>query len=208
MWLRRQIAIAKAPCPEPGASTACHSFKELVAAGDAELMDDLATKDHVYACFLPATDEFFEITFSEPTVGGWENPNSEDKQKGISESYLVAFGGTQFVSYKNGLVDPDRTFQEIARWVYLPLGHKNDMSYLAKYATSDTSKFQGEKIQIELGRFDFSEEFKNRRGTQTTHTVSVQLATGRFTEKYATPDSGILLDSVSGRCLIVPNERH
>ena len=110
--------------------------------------------------------------------------------------------------YKNGLVDPEKTFQEVAKWVYFPLGHENDMSCLAKYASSDTSKFQGDKIQIELGRFDFTEEFKNKRDAQTTHTLSVQLATGRFTEKYEASGSGNLIDSVSGRCLIVPTEKY
>ena len=56
-------------------------------------MDDLATKDHVFACFLPSKDEFFEITFTEPSAGRWNRPSSQDKQRGISEDALVAFGG-------------------------------------------------------------------------------------------------------------------
>lgn len=208
MWLRRQIAMARASCPEPIPSAGCQSLKGLAAAGDPELMDDLATKDHVYACFLPSKDEFFEITFTEPELLDWKHSSSEDQQSGIPDSALVSFGGAQLLYFKDGLVDPDRTFQELGKWAYLPLGHENDMNYLERFATSDTSKFYGKNIHIELGRFDFSEEFKNKRGAQTTHTISVQLATGRFTEVYEASDTKSTPQTISGRCLIVPNEKH
>ena len=208
LWLRRQFALRNIPCPEPEATTGCQSFQELVAAGDPEIMDDLATRDHVYVCFLPRNDEFFEITFSEPGFLSWSHPDQEENQKGIPDDYLLAPGLAQLIYFKDGLVDAQRTFQEEEHWVFAPIGHQNDMSYLEKYANSDTSRFEGRNIHIELGRFDLSEEFKNMRNTQTTQTISVQLATGRFTEKYEASDSGILNDSVSGRCMIAPNDKY
>jgi hypothetical protein len=77
------MVIQKASCPDPAATAACESFRELIRTNDGDFMDDLAHQDHIYVCFLSAKDEFFEVTFSEPTWMSFSPPSAEKIEAGV-----------------------------------------------------------------------------------------------------------------------------
>lgn len=205
-WITRKLAIQRAACPEPEAASACASFQELVRANDPEVMDDLAHQDHVYACFLPGKDEFFEMTFSEPTWFSFAPPSEEQIKAGVPSNALTIFGGSEFAYYKNGVGEENMSLHNIGNWIYVPLGDKTDPRSLRENATSKRARFKGKNIEIEGDRWTLTETYKNQAGTETRRTVTVQLATGRFKETFALTGTGKDVGESSGRCLIVPSD--
>ena len=207
VYLSKKEQIRTMPCPDSDAAIGCRSFQELLAADDSELMDDLATKEHVYICFRPKQDVFLDIYFAEPNESGWEKATAQEQLKGASPTALLQFSGAGIAYYKEGIGDSTMSFHNIGKWAFEPLSRNVDASTLATLATSSNSVFEGEdpdtKIRIEQSRLAASEKFKNKAGSITEHSVILQLATGRFTEMYQ-ETSGKTLDTFSGRCLVVP----
>lgn len=204
-WITRKLAIERTACPDPEAVTACKSFEELVHANDRDVMNDLANQDHVYACFLPDKDEFFEVTFSEPTWFSFAPPDGEQVKEGVPRNALTIRGGSEFAYYKDGVGDENRSLHNIGNWIYFPLGDKTDLQSMRKNATSKRAQFKGKNIEIDGDRWTLSETYKNQAGTETTLTVTVQLATGRFKEDFILTGTGQNMEENSGRCLIVPS---
>lgn len=205
-WLARKVMTQHSGCPNTEASIACNSFLGLVEANDRDLMDDLAHQDHVYACFLPGKDEFFEVTFSEPTWFGFGPPSDTQVKDGVPSDALTAVGGSEFAYYKNGVGDEDMTVHNLGNWIFFPLGNKADPQWMRKNATSKQAHFKGKNIEIDGDRWILTETYKNRAGAETTHTVTVQLATGRFQQNFLLSGTGQELHESSGRCLIVPSD--
>src|SRR4030081_1303952 len=55
-------ALPRVSCPEVRATAACHSFQELYASRDPELLDELS-KGHDYVCFLPTNEDVFYVVW-------------------------------------------------------------------------------------------------------------------------------------------------
>ncbi len=72
-WLNRREEARRDACPDSDAALACHSFQELIAAGD--FMGDFAQKDHVLTCFREKEDVFFNLWFVEPDQTRWQQEN-------------------------------------------------------------------------------------------------------------------------------------
>jgi hypothetical protein len=204
-WVRRKLAIQKMACPDSLAATACNSFKELVRANDANVMHDLTHSDHVYACFLPDKDEFFEVIFSEPNSSGFAPPSAEQIKEGVPPNALTISGGSRFAYYKNGVEDEKMSLHNLGNWIYFPLGNKTDPQSLRQNATSKRAEFKGNNIEIEDDRWILTETYKNQAGTDTRHTVTVQLATGRFEQSFVLTEIGGDAGE-PGRCMIVPSD--
>jgi hypothetical protein len=205
-WITRKLAIQRAASPDPEAAIAFKSFQELVRENDPDVLNGLAHQDHVYACFLPGKDEFFEVTFSEPTWFSFAPPDAEQVKDGVPKSALTIIGGSEFAYYKNGIGDEDRSLHNIGNWIYFPLGDKTDPQSMRRNATSKRARFKGKNIEIEDGRWTLTETYKNLSGTETRHTVTVQLTTGRFEENFVLDETGKEVSEGSGRCLIVPSD--
>jgi hypothetical protein len=205
-WIARKLAIQRAASPDPEAATAFKSFQELIRANDPDLIDDLAHQDHVDVCFLPGKDEFFEVVFSEPNAFGFKPPDEDQVKEGVSKRALTALGGSEITYYKNGIGDEDRSLHNIGNWIYFPVGDKTDPQSMQRNATSNQARFKGKNIEIEDGRWTLTETYKNQSGTETRHTVTVQLTTGRFKENFVLDETGREVSEGSGRCLIVPSD--
>ena len=205
-WITRKLAIQRAVCPDPEAAIACKSFKELVRANDPEVMNDLAQRDHVYACFLSGKDEFFEVTFSEPNWFNFAPPSAEQVKSGVSSSALTTFGASEFAYYKNGVGEENMNLHNLGNWIYFPLGNKTDLQSQRRNATSKQAEFKGKNIAIEGDHWILTETYKNQADTETRHTVTVQLATGRFKENFVLTGTGKDVGESSGRCMIVPSD--
>lgn len=199
-WIRRKLAIQKTACPDSSAATACNSFKELVRANDAGVMSDLAHSDHVYACFLPEKDEFFEVTFSDPASSGFAPPSAEQIKEGVPPNALTVSGSSRFAYYKYGVEDEKMSLHNFGNWIYFPHGDK-----LRENATSKRAEFKGRNIHIEDDRWTLTETYNNQAGTQTRHTVTLQLATGRFEQSFVLAQVGGD-GGVPGRCIIAPSD--
>jgi len=177
-----------------------------VRANDPEVMNDLAHQDHVYACFVPGKDEFFEVRFSEPSWFGFRPPSAEQVKDGVSSGALTIFGGSEFAYYKNGIWEENMSVHNIGNWIYYPLGDKTDPQSMRKNATSKRAQFKGRNIEIEDDRWTLTETYKNQADTETRHAVTVQLATGRFKENFVLTRTGKDVGEISGRCMIVPSD--
>jgi hypothetical protein len=204
-WLRRKLALLKAPCPEHEATTACESLHELIKGNDQDVMNDLAHQDHVYSCFLPGKDEFFQMTFSEPTPWSFKPPSAKQIGAGMPREALTTWGGSEFAYYKNGIGEGSMSLHNLGHWVYLPLGAKTDPASMRKNATSKQARFAGENIKIEGGRWTVTETYKNDQDTEMTYTVILELATGRFRDDLVLTRTGNKVAEHAGRCLIAPS---
>lgn len=204
-WIRRKLAIQKTDCPDPSAATACNSFKELVRANDSNVMYDLAHSDHVYACFLPDKDEFFEVTFSDPANSGFARPSADQIKQGVPSNALTIAGRSDLHYYKDGVADEKMSLHDIGNWVYFPVGDKSGPQSMGQNATSNRAEFKGKNIEIEDDRWSLTETYKNQVGTDTTHTITLQLATGRFEQSFVLTELGGN-GGEPGRCIIAPSD--
>ena len=202
-WISKRRYALLAACPETAAQKSCNSFKELLRNNDADLMDDLATKDHVYGCFLPNVDTFFEVYFAEPD-GTWEKPDPDQHESGLSSTAFYVFGGAGVIYYKDGVGVPDMSYHNTGKWKYEPPDSHADSYTVENAATSENAAFEASNIHIENTRFVFLDSYKNRTGTNTAHTITLQRATGRFTDAYEVTPSAKPIDITSGRCLVLP----
>jgi hypothetical protein len=205
-WITRKLAIQRASSPDPEAAIAFKSFQELIRANDPDVMSDLAHQDHVYVCFLPAKDEFFEVTYSEPPWISFAPPDAEQVKNGIPKYALTIIGGSEFTYYKNGIGEENMSLHNIGDWIYFPLGDKTDPQSMRRNATSKRARFKGKNIEIKDDRWTLTETYKNQADTETTRTVTIQLGTGRFKETFVLTGTGKDVSERSGRCLIVPSD--
>jgi hypothetical protein len=206
-WIRRKLSLEKTPCPDVESTKACKSFEELLQADDPDLMSDLAQQDHIYACFLPDEDVFFEVNFSEPSWFNFAKPSDEQIKDGISPNALTVLGGSEIAYYTNGIWDENKSLHIIGNWIYYRLGEKtDDFKSMRMNATSKRAQFKGQEIEIDNDRWALSETYKNRANTQTRHSLTLQPSTGRFKETYEVTGNGGDLRESNGRCLIVPTD--
>ncbi|HEX5236224.1 MAG TPA: hypothetical protein VFW25_12940 [Silvibacterium sp.] len=204
-WVRRKLAIQKMACPDSSAATACNSFKELVRASDAKVMYDLTHSDHVYACFVPDKDEFFEVAFSEPASSGFAPPSAEQINEGVPPNALAIGGASRFAYYKDGVEDEKMSLHDIGNWIYFARGDKRDPQSTQQNATTKRAEFKGKNIGIEGDRWTLSVTYRNQADSETTHTVTLQLATGRFEQSFALAGTGDG-DGEPGRFIIAPSD--
>jgi hypothetical protein len=141
----------------------------------------------------------------EPNSPTWTKPTAEQLADGAVVGEVTTIGAAELAYYKGGVGEPDRSFHNLAFGTYYPLKTPIDFSAVIREATSDNSTFHG-NIRIEDTRFDFSDTYKNQAGTETKHSITVQLSTGRFSERYDV-NGGRTLEDMPGRCIVVPNDR-
>jgi hypothetical protein len=176
-------------CPDPDAAAACHSFGESLAANDVDLMDDFATKDHVYICFRTKEDVFLTLWFSEPVQLAWQR----DAQK----SAFTQISGVGLALYKNGIWDGDEV-TALGRWETF-----DPESYATFYGKFESSVSKGE-VHIDHTAVTVQESYQNKADSETTHTFTLQRSTGRFTETYQWESLGkTQRKEYSGRCLVL-----
>jgi len=202
-WVRRRLLALGASCPESEAQAACRSFQELVAARDPDVMDDFALRDHVYACFLPREDEFFELGFNDPRPHGWHRPDTYEQASGYSSNSFLFTTASTLNYFKDGVWDKSRMYRDVGRWIYYPMDSSADPDALGVFAAGNAAEYKGNNIQIDGANLSFTDRYKNKVGTETEHSIDVQLSTGRFTERYEVIGSGETADRTSGRCLII-----
>jgi hypothetical protein len=63
----------------------------------------------------------------------------------------------------------------------------------------------GPNIEITSDEWRFTETYRNDADAMTKHTVTIQLATGRYVQEYSLADSGKVQVEQDGRCLIAPS---
>lgn len=203
-WAARKVALTQTACPDKSAPKACRSFQELLRSNDAGLLNGLAHEDHLYVCFASTGDEFFTVSYSEPAAIAFSEPSPEQAQQGVPQSALAASGASDFASFRNGVRDSDASFHDPGNWVYLPPAQA-DLDTMRQNADFRQAQFKGKLIQIANDEWKLVESFRNESDSMTRHTVTVQLATGRFRQEFAAGDSGKVLGENSGRCLIAPS---
>lgn len=199
-WLTRADYVRKASCPDRDARTACSSFRELVEANDSGIMNALAEKASVYACFRPGEDVFIDVYFSGPNDGTWERDSR-------NSSVASTQGGAAALYYKGGIGSGDMSFPEDpGKWKYLNL--TSSMNVATLHVPFSNAIFQSDDISIKGSRFQAAKTYKNDVGTNIEHALVVELSTGRFLETYKSQLLGRVVESYSGRCLILPPAVH
>lgn len=194
-WIKRSNFVRDTKCPSYDSLVACTSFREMIKAEDADLMTDLATQAHVYACFRPGFDTFAEIFFSDPATGIW------DKDPDLAG--IASHPGFATINYyKAGIKAPQMSFQNKGKWTYGPVAP--GVSFVSLHVPSASALFVGDNIRIEGSRLEATETYKSSDGVDTTHTFILQLSTGRFSESYQiqAPDK----NGYAGRCFVLPPE--
>jgi hypothetical protein len=207
-WAARAQPIEQSPCPDKRAATACRSFEELLHDNDAALMNDFAHQDHVYVCFIPPDvsshgdkDEFFKVTYSDPAPASFAAPLPALLKAGVPATALAAPGESDFAYFRAGVRDSDSSFHNLGNWIYAPVV-QTDLATMRRNADFHLAHFQGQNIQITDDEWKLTETYRNDADTMTKHTVTVQLATGRFRQEYALADSGKIQAETDGRCFI------
>lgn len=191
-WLKRADFARKASCPDTSATAACASFQELLSTSDVDLLDDFAQKDHVYVCFRPREDIFMEIYFLDASNGVWSRKDNDPREIRVEH-----FGGAGIAYYKEGIGSGDMSFHDMGTWT--SIAYKDDLA--ANQNDPSLTTFQGDRILIQGSHFEANEKYKNEAGTETNHSLTLQLSTGRFVESYK---SSNLDKTNSGRCLALP----
>lgn len=199
-WAQRKLALSQSPCPEKTAAKACRSFQELLRDNDAGIMADLAQQDHVYVCFLPDIDEFFKVTYTEPPSTAFAKASPAQVKQGASPGAWIAPGTTAFDYFRSGVRDSDSSVHDSGNWIYLPPDPRSP----PQSPEFRQARFQGKSIEITSDEWKLTETYPNDTGSRTRHTVSLQLATGRFRQEFALADSGKIQVQNTGRCLIAP----
>jgi hypothetical protein len=200
---QRKLALAQSPCPEKTATKACRSFQELLRDDDTGIMADLARQDHVYVCFLPSIDEFFKVSYSEPPSSAFAKASPAQVKQGMPPSAWIAPGATEFDYFRSGVRDSESSVHDSGNWIEippLPSDPRTPQSPEIRQA-----RFQGKSIVISSDEWKLTETYPNDTGARTRHTVTLQLATGRFRQEFALADSGKIQAQNSGRCLIAPS---
>jgi len=190
-WLNRKAEAQRVACPDAAAAIACHSFQELLTAGD--YMGDFSEKDRAFTCFREHEDVFFNLWFSEPEAPGWQR---EDERSPI----FTHFGSAAFDYYKQGVWDFSMSVGGMGKWSYL---FPKNCDYNCKAeANSSNSEYEfhndaGGSIRINGNGWNdqalLTESYNNKAGTKTTHEVIVQLKSSGMDET----------EESAGRCLVL-----
>ncbi|HTX75505.1 MAG TPA: hypothetical protein VMD29_04795 [Terracidiphilus sp.] len=202
-WVSRSQALTSAPCPDSRGATACRSFRELLRSDDTALMNDLARQDHVYVCFLPNVDEFFKVTYSDPSRFAFASPSPDEQKDGVPSDALIARGGSAFVYYRSGVEDSNSGVSDTGNWIYVAANTADPDTMRANLNVHD-ARFESKHITISADEWKLTETYTSESGSQLRHTVALQLATGRFRQEFALRDSGQVQGASNGRCLIAP----
>jgi len=203
-WAARSQAIVQAGCADKRTAAACQSFHELLSSNDPAMMNDFAHQDHVYVCFVPGKDEFFKVTYSEPSSYAFRTPLPAQLKAGVPSTALAAAGESDFAYFRSGVRDSDSSFHNLGNWIYLS-SVPADPQTMRRSADFRQAHFKGPNIEIANDEWKFTEIYRNDADTNTRHTVTVQLATGRFRQEFALADSGKVQTENDGRCLIAPS---
>ncbi len=208
-WASRAQAIQQSPCPDKRTATACRSFQELLRANDPALMNDFAHQDHVYVCFVApdpshgGKDEFFKVTYSDPSPASFATPQPAQIKAGVPSTALAAPGESDFAYFRAGVRDSDSSFHNLGNWIYAPT-MQADLATMRQNADFRLAHFKAANIEISTDEWKLTEIYRNDADTMTKHTVTVQLATGRFRQEFSLADSGKMQAQTEGRCLIAP----
>ena len=198
-YLSREKKAHVAHCTDPDATVACHSFQELLAAKDADLMDDFATRTDVYVCFRPKEDAFFELWFNTPGEGAW-------MEGGHDSGVFTQSKGAELALYEGGIYDEDQSVDVVGEWSSFGKepGYATFEGCHNGRARCQSEEDQGKgKIYVNQTHIIVSDSFKNKTGEETNHTFTVQRSTGRFTETYEFKIGKAQQIKYSGRCLIL-----
>lgn len=200
----RMKRIEQSTCPDKRAATACRSFQELLHDNDAGLIDDIFHQDHLYICFIPDKDEFFKVTYAEPSAANFTTPSPEQLKEGVPPGSLTASGESDFAYFESGVRVPDSSFHNLGNWIYLsPVAADPDT--VRQSANFRLAHFKGKNIEIADDEWQLAETYQDDADTTIKHTVTIQLATGRFRQAFAVADSGKVQLETNGRCLIAPS---
>lgn len=202
-WAMRNQEFQQSACPDKRAATACRSFRELLRDSDPGLMNDFARQDHIYICFIPGADEFFKVTYSEPLTTAFTVPAPEQIKQGVPPTALTAPGESDFSYFTNGVRDSDGSLHNLGNWIYLP-PVQADPETMRRNADFREAHFKGKNIAITNDEWRLAESYQNDTDNTIKHTVTVQLATGRFRQEFALASSGKVQVESDGRCLIAP----
>jgi hypothetical protein len=194
-WAKRADYIRKASCPESDANTACSSLRELIEAGDANLMSDLTGWNYAYICFRPKEDVFLEIGFSDPNLWGWRIGKD-------SLPWSVGSAGVRY--YKDGVNVSEMEISDTGgKWTYVT-GGRVDVDTL--HIPVSAAIFQSDNISIDGSQLKATDSYYNSGDSYTKETILLllQLSTGRFTETHEAETSGKTIRTIAGRCLVLP----
>jgi hypothetical protein len=207
-WLARRARMNEMGCPDSDAEVACQSFHELLRVADPDLMDVFARLEHVYVCFHPNEDEFFDVWFSEPVEWDWRKADeNEQRFFHLQAGTLVQMGAPGAYYFDKGVNDENAAITDpvMGVWSYLPLGGDVEPATLARLATSNDARFRGKVFQIDGTRLEANEDYKNKNGEEIHHRLMIQRSTGRFSETYAKMPNERTFLTYSGSCLVAPN---
>ena len=193
--------IEQSTCPDKRAVTACRSFQELLRDNDPGLMNDFLHQGHIYICFIPGKDEFFNVTYSEPSAASFSMPSPEQLKAGVPPGALTASGESDFADFESGVRESDSSIHNFGNWIYLsPIAADPDT--MRQNANLSRAHFKGKNIEIADDEWSLAETYQNDTDNTIKHTVTVQFATGRFRQAFALADSGKIQLEIDGRCLI------
>jgi len=187
---KTEKAAGTIECPDPDAKAACHSFQELLAAKDEDLMYNLKpVMGQVFICFRPKEDVFFLIRGSYPDDERWER-----KERSV---IFTQPGAVELLRFKNGVFDhgAESAFAR-GEWRSTDKGRTN-----ATFASEDFASEGGStgEIEIEGGTVTVSHSLEKIAGSSGHYSFKLQKSTGRFTEILTAPRTPE--NQVVGRCL-------
>jgi hypothetical protein len=195
------------------AKTACDSFKELLAGKDKDLLER-SKRDVALVCFREKEDGFFTVTWRNPDRY-WEvlmlTPDKKtekvpvssmetDLENGYRETIAPAqqSGAIEVTYYKNGVLDTSRLFW--GEWLADVKDAKNGTVEPRKEMQSEPEdkamNGSGQSISLDQSTLVASYSFTNVSNTTTDYTLTIQLATKRFSEQF----DSIGRSETIGRC--------
>ena len=169
-------------CSDATTQKACRSFKQLVDAHDADILDRISAPP-LYVCFRPDEDSFLMISFREPRKYLWK------QAKDSTDETQLAF--LRVDEYRDGVSRSFKTADGVWR------RYRADTQPFMEIDMKDG--FKGTVSENELV---ISYPFKNQEGGMTQHSLSLRRSTGRFMESFTIVPSTNSFATASGSCLI------
>ena len=179
-------------CPDPAAKVACHSFQELLAAKDEDLMYTLRRRlqdgnGQVFVCFRPREDVFFLLWYGEPEDQEWT------KETGT----FTAPGTAELLQFKNGIFEHGGE----SAWASGKWRSVDRKSSDAKFESEELASEGGSRGEIDVdgGTVTVSHSLEKVAGSAAQYSFRLQKSTGRFTETFTTPNTPE--SQITGRCV-------
>ncbi len=166
-------AQAKLDCT-PFNSVGCHSFNELVGAGDADIVGKIKSSGRAArVCFAEYEDNFSIIAFGVPSETDWHK-----RKDGVSYASRPMF--SSFTRYKDGV----EFESHLLRITWEKIGDDGDW-----YAEGTGPTRESSHLIISPDEINFTVKWTNKASTITTFQFSMRVATGRFKETYDYKDA-------------------